>query len=141
VTLTIGKVATIANVSTDTLRYYEREGLVDPAAKGVNGYRLYDEHAVRRIRFIKEAQHCGFTLMEIRALLDLRARDATCCNDVRRVAIEKKLQLEAKIKAMKAMSKTLDHLIVECGNKRRSLDDCPILVALDRGKRVTKSRT
>jgi MerR family Zn(II)-responsive transcriptional regulator of zntA len=140
VTLTIGKVATIANVSTDTLRYYEREGLVEPAAKGVNGYRVYDDNAVRRIRirFIKEAQHCGFTLTEIRTLLDLRTRDATCCNDVRRVALEKKLQLEAKIKAMKAMSKTLDHLIADCGEKSRSLKDCPILAALDRGKQVKK---
>jgi DNA-binding transcriptional MerR regulator len=139
VSLTIGKVATIANVSTDTLRYYEREGLVDPASKGANGYRLYDRDAVRRIRFIKEAQHCGFTLTEIRTLLDLRARDAACCNDVRRVAIEKKLQLEAKIKAMKAMSKTLDHLIVECSTKGRSLDECPILAALERGKRAAKT--
>lgn len=138
--LTIGKVATLVNVSTDTLRYYEREGLVDPASKGTNGYRLYDNDAVRRIRFIKEAQHCGFTLTEIRALLDLRTRDAACCNDVRRLAIEKKLQLEAKIKAMKLMSKTLDHLIVECGKKGRSLDDCPILTALDRGKRVKQTR-
>ncbi len=137
--LTIGKVATIVNVTTDTLRYYEREGLVDPASKGANGYRLYDRDTVRRIRFIKEAQHCGFTLTEIRMLLDLRARDAACCDDVRRVAVEKKLQLEAKIKAMKAMSKTLDHLIVECSKESRSLDDCPILAALEQRKQAKKT--
>lgn len=132
--LTIGKVATLVNVSTDSLRYYEREGLVGPTSKSEGGYRLYDHDAVRRIRFIKQAQHCGFTLTEIRALLALRANNAACCSDVRRLAIEKKLQLETKIKAMKVMSKALDLLIVECGKKKRSLDDCPILAALDRGK-------
>lgn len=134
--LTIGKVAAIVNVSTDTLRYYEREGLIDPTSKSRGGYRLYDQNALQRIRFIKEAQHCGFTLTEIRTLLDLRTSDAACCKDVRRIAIEKKLQLEAKVKAMKSMSETLDHLIAECDTNGRSLDNCPILRALDRGKRA-----
>jgi len=61
VTLTIGKIASLSKVSADTLRYYEREGLISPAGKSEGGYRLYDRDAVRRVRFIKEAQHCGFT--------------------------------------------------------------------------------
>jgi MerR family Zn(II)-responsive transcriptional regulator of zntA len=132
VTLTIGKVASISKVSADSLRYYEREGLISPAAKSNGGYRLYDRDAVRRVRFIKEAQHCGFTLTEIRNLLDLRTSDAACCRDVRRVAIEKKLQLEGKIKAMKSMSKALDRLIAACDKEGRPLDDCPILAALEK---------
>src|SRR5229473_3152329 len=104
VPVTIGKVATLAKVSTDTLRYYEREGLIEPTSKSESGYRLYEPAAVRRIQFIKEAQQCGFTLAEIRALLTLRGSDAACCRDVRRVALEKKLQLEVQIKAMKVMS-------------------------------------
>jgi MerR family Zn(II)-responsive transcriptional regulator of zntA len=131
VTFTIGKIASAVNVSTDTLRYYEREGLIGPACKSTGGYRLYDRDAVRRVRFIKQAQRCGFTLTEIRALLELRASDAACCRDVRRVALEKKLQLEAKIKAMRVMSKTLDHLIATCSNERGPLDDCPILAAFE----------
>ena len=131
-TLTIGKIASAVKVSTDTLRYYEREGLIGPAAKSRGGYRLYDRDAVRRVRFIKQAQHCGFTLTEIRALLDMRARDAACCRDIRRVAVEKKLQLEAKIKAMRTMSKALDHLIATCSNDSGTLDDCPILAAFER---------
>jgi DNA-binding transcriptional MerR regulator len=133
VTLTIGKVASLLHVTSDTLRYYERAGLLDPAAKSRGGYRLYDREALRRVRFIKEAQQCGFTLSEIRALLDLRASDRACCTDVRRVALEKKLQLEAKIKAMKAMSKALDRLIAECTNGSGPLDACPILMAFDKG--------
>jgi MerR family Zn(II)-responsive transcriptional regulator of zntA len=135
VTLTIGKVASLSKVTTDTLRYYEREGLISPAAKSNGGYRLYDRDAVRRVRFIKEAQRCGFTLIEIRNLLALRASNAACCRDVRRVALEKKLELEAKIKAMRGMSKALDYLIAACRNGSRSLDDCPILAALEEGQR------
>lgn len=130
-TLTIGKVAGLSKVSADTLRYYEREGLLRPTAKSRSGYRLYDREAVRRVRFIKEAQQCGFTLTEIRNLLGLRTSNAACCRDVRRVAVERKLQLEAKIKAMRVMSKTLDRLIAACNDERRPLDDCPILTALD----------
>jgi len=132
VTLTIGKIASAAQVSTDTLRYYEREGLIGPTSKSRGGYRLYDRDAVRRVRFIKQAQNCGFTLTEIRVLLDLRAGEAACCGDVRRFSLEKKLQLEAKIKAMRTMSKALDHLIAACSDESRPLDDCPILAAFER---------
>ena len=134
-TLTIGKVASLSKVTADTLRYYEREGLISPAAKSSGGYRLYDNDAVRRIRFIKQAQHCGFTLTEIRDLLTLRASDAACCRDIRRIALEKKLQLAAKVKAMRGMSKALDRLIAACSGGSRPLDDCPILAALEKGQR------
>jgi DNA-binding transcriptional MerR regulator len=131
VSLTIGKVAGLAKVSTDTLRYYEREGLIEPAAKTGGGYRLYERDALRRIRFIKQAQECGFTLTEIRALLTLQSDDAACCRDVRRLAVEKKLQLEVKIKSMKVMSKALTRLIDACSAENRPLADCPILAAFE----------
>ena len=132
VTLTIGQIAGLTDVSPDTLRYYEREGLICPTAKNKAGYRIYDEHSVRRVHFIKKAQRCGFTLTEIRQLLALRASDTARCRDVRRVAVEKKLKLEAKIKALSDMSKALDGLIAECTSENRSLDDCPILAALEK---------
>jgi MerR family Zn(II)-responsive transcriptional regulator of zntA len=130
--LTIGKLAALAETSTDTLRYYEREGLIEPADRTESGYRLYDKDSVRRIYFIKQAQHCGFTLTEIRDLLVLRNRDAACCGDVRTRAIEKKLQLEHKIKAMKSMSKALDHLIADCADEAQPIGECTILAALER---------
>lgn len=129
--LTIGKLAVLAKTSTDTLRYYEREGLIEPADRTGSGYRLYDKDSARRIHFIKQAQHCGFTLTEIRDLLLLRNRDTACCGDVRSRAIEKKLQLEHKIKAMKSMSKALDHLIADCANEARPVGECTILAALE----------
>lgn len=129
---TIGKLASLASVSNDTLRYYEQEGLVEPAGKSPAGYRLYDNDSVRRIRFIKHAQHCGFTLAEIRDLLVLRGREKACCGDVRTRAIEKKLQIETKIRAMKVMSKALDQLIADCAKDRQPVKECTIIAALER---------
>jgi len=129
---TIGKLAALATVSNDTLRYYEQEGLISPTAKSAAGYRLYDQDSVRRIRFIKHAQGCGFTLAEIRELLELRGRDKACCGDVRTRAIEKKLQIENKIRAMKAMSKALDQLIADCANEKQPVKECTIIAAVER---------
>ena len=129
---TIGKLARIADVSSDTLRYYEPEGLIEPAGKSPAGYRLYDQDSARRLRFIKQAQHCGFTLAEIRELLVLRRRDAACCGDVRKRAIEKKRQLESKIRSMRAMSKALDRLIADCVDETQPVDECAILAAFER---------
>lgn len=130
--LTIGKLASLTEVSNDTLRYYEHEGLLEPAGKSPAGYRLYDADSARRIRFIKQAQQCGFTLSEIRDLLVLRSHTATCCGDVRKRAIEKKLQVESKIRAMKAMSKALDQLIAECADEKQPVAACTIIAALER---------
>lgn len=128
---TIGKLALAADISSDTIRYYEKEGLLAPAMKNGAGYRLYNEDAVRRLRFIKQAQHCGFSLAEIRELLTLKNSDAACCKDVRSVAIDKKLQLAHKIKALQTMSQALTELITICNDEARPLDECPILAALE----------
>lgn len=129
---TIGKLASLTNVSNDTLRYYEQEELVEPAGKSAAGYRLYDNESVRRIRFIKQAQQWGFTLAQIRELLAVRENGKARCGDVRKRAIEKKLQIESKIKAMKAMSKALDHLIAECADESQPVRECTIIAALER---------
>lgn len=130
--LTIGKLAAQTELSTNTLRFYEREGLLQPSSKSSAGYRLYGGEAQVRVSFIKHAQHCGFTLTEINELLTLRGKDSACCDDVRRLAIEKKLQLEAKIKAMKVMSAALDLLIADCPDHGRPVGDCPILGAMEK---------
>jgi MerR family Zn(II)-responsive transcriptional regulator of zntA len=130
---TISKMAALAGVSTDTLRYYEKEGLLAPDSKTEAGYRLYDAAMVGRIHFIKDAQQCGFSLSDIRELLTLKSRDSACCDDVRRLAIEKKLQLSAKIATMQRMSRALDQLLAKCTQGSLPLDDCPILAALEDG--------
>lgn len=130
--MTIGKLATLAGTTPNTLRYYEREGLISPPLKGANGYRLYPPDAARRVNFIRQSQQCGFTLSEIRELLMLPQQASACCSDVRKFAIEKKLALEAKIRLMKAMSAELDNLINNCVDDTHPIDDCPILNALNR---------
>ena len=137
---TIGKLASRTGVSNDTLRYYEQAGLVEPAGMSPAGYRLYDKDSARRIHFIKHAQQCGFTLAEIRDLLVLRGRDKACCGDVRSRAIEKKLQIESKIRAMTAMSKALDQLISECADEAQPVNECTIIAALERAHVLTSMR-
>ena len=128
--LTIGKVATLSGTTPDALRFYEREGLIVPS-KGSNGYRRYGDDALHRLNFIKHAQLCGFTLAEIREMLLLRKQDSACCNDMRSLTIEKKLQLEQKIRMLQTMSRALDGLIEACTKDNQPLEECPILAALD----------
>lgn len=135
---TIGKLASLTSVSNDTLRYYEQQGLIEPAGKSSAGYRLYDADSTRRIRFIRHAQNCGFTLAEIRDLLVLRGREKACCGDVRTRAVEKKLQIEGKMRAMKTMSKALDQLIVDCASETQPVNECTIIAALERAAASTK---
>lgn len=128
---TIGKLAAQVPLSIDAIRYYEKAGLLPPAGKTGTGYRLYDESAVRRIRFIKQAQQCGFSLSEIRELLALRKGNGACCHDIRSVAIAKQQQLTDKITSMKAMSRTLSEFIAICDDDTRPVDECPILTSLE----------
>jgi MerR family Zn(II)-responsive transcriptional regulator of zntA len=137
---TIGKLASLSGVSHDALRYYEREGLLTPASKSPAGFRLFDEDSARRIRFIKHAQECGFTLAEIRELLVVRTRDKACCGEVRTRAIEKKLQIENKIRAMRAMSKALDQLIADCADEAQPVKECTIIAALERANLSARGR-
>lgn len=129
--LTVGKVAKSAAVSADTVRFYEKEGLVTPARKSAAGYRLYGQDTVQRLRFIKHAQNCGFSLAEVRELLTLRAAEDACCTDVRSVALHKKLLIEGKIRTLQAMSQALSELIARCDGGQLPVEACPILAALD----------
>lgn len=129
--LTVGRLARQAAVSADTVRFYEKEGLLAPARKSPAGYRLYDRDAVHRLRFIKHAQDCGFSLAEVRELLTLRASGNACCTDVKSVAVHKKLLIEAKIRTLQTMSRALSELIVRCDGGELPLDACAILAALE----------
>ncbi len=129
--MTIGRLARSAGITADAVRYYEKERLLAPAQKSAAGYRLYGQDAARRLRFIKHAQQCAFSLAEIRELLELRAADRSCCKDVRAVAIAKRSQLESKIKALQELSRALGNLIEVCVDDIASLDACPILGALE----------
>jgi len=136
--LTIGKIAELSEISRDTLRYYEEERLLAPTKKSAAGYRLYSNDVLPRIRFIKHAQECGFSLREIRELLALKVKNAACCRDVRTVAVQKMLALETKIRTFQTMSAVLNELIRICNDTSKPLDACPILAALE--NTMTKPR-
>jgi DNA-binding transcriptional MerR regulator len=126
----IGEIAALAQVNVQTLRYYERQGILPPPRRRVSGYRLYDEDSLRRLLFIKRAQELGFTLEEIKELLDLRVRGAGSRAKVRRKAREKLDSVRAKIQALLALEATLDRLIRDCDRKRES-GPCPILEKME----------
>ncbi len=128
---TIGRLADAADTTADTIRFYEREGLLQPAGRTDSSYRLYDQDAVIRLRFIRHAQACGFTLAEVRELLALRQREGACCGEVRTQALEKQRQLAAKIRSLQAMSAALDRLIADCTQAAKPIAACPILAAFD----------
>jgi MerR family copper efflux transcriptional regulator len=128
--LTIGEVAKQARVQIETLRYYERQGLIARPPRSSSNYRVYPPATVRRVRFIKRAQQLGFSLKEITELLALRTEPMAACGDVRARTVIKLNDIEDKIRALQAMQAALVRLIAACGG-HGPLTDCPILEALD----------
>lgn len=129
-TFTTGEVAEQARVNVQTVRYYERRGLIPEPPRTSGGFRQYSPDHVARIRFIKRAQELGFTLDEAHELLQLRATPDADRADVRAVAQEKRDAIQQKIADLQRMRATLDDLIAACEG-HGSTDDCPILHALD----------
>jgi MerR family transcriptional regulator, copper efflux regulator len=128
--LTIGEVAERAKVHLETLRYYERRGLVASPPRSSANYRLYPKDAVRRVRFIKRAQELGFSLNEIKELLSLRAAPEAGCAAVRAHAEAKIRDIDEKISSLTAMKSGLAKLVAECSGEG-PLTDCPILESLE----------
>jgi MerR family copper efflux transcriptional regulator len=129
--LTIGSVAKQAQVNIETLRYYERQGIVPKPPRTRSNYRIYPEDTVRRVRFIKRAQELGFSLKEIKELLSLRATRGTTCLDVRQRATTKIKEIDQKILSLQAIQDVLHKLVQQCDARRGSLSECPILESLD----------
>ncbi len=129
--LTIGSVAQQAGVNIETLRYYERKGVVPKPPRTSSNYRLYSEDTVRRVRFVKRAQELGFSLREIKELLALRATRGAKCQDVRRQALHKIEEIDEKMRTLEAMKGVLRKLVKECASTRAPVSACPILESLD----------
>ena len=128
--LTIGKVAHRAAIGIETIRFYEREGLISDPPRSESGYRHYPEDTVARLRFIKKAKEIGFSLKEIGELLSLKAKRSGNCADVRRRAMDKIEDIDQKIAVLQAMREALTGLVEECSAKGPR-SECPILNALD----------
>ncbi len=123
---TIGALARAADVNVETVRYYARRGLLKLPPKPAGGVRRYPPDAADRLRFIRRAKQLGFTLTEIRELLSINVGR---CQDVRERAVRKRAQIEAQLRDLNALKKTLDQLIVSCRGERQSLP-CPIIATL-----------
>ena len=123
----IGKLAESAGVAIDTVRYYERNGLLQPAGRLASGYRRYGEAELRHLRFIRRAKALGFSLEDIRTLLELSAERSVA--KVKRAAQLKLADIEARIAELERVGAGLRKLIAACPGHGRA-EACPILNAL-----------
>jgi MerR family copper efflux transcriptional regulator len=129
-TLSIGQVASLSGVGVETVRFYEREGLLEEPPRRASGYRQYSEEVVKHIRFIKRSQQLGFSLKEIAELLTLRVDGQTDCSQVKERAAAKLAEVERKIVELQRMRAALLHVASLCtGEGPRS--HCPMLDALE----------
>ena len=124
--LTIGNLAANAGVNVETIRYYERRGLIDQPVKPKSGYRRYDEAILDRILFIKKAQSLGFQLDEIKNLISLANGH---CSEIQSLAEAKLNEVQLKVKDLQRLESVLADLVGQC-KARVNKADCPIIDAL-----------
>ncbi len=125
-----GEVAARAGVNVETLRYYERRGVLAEPERSASGYRTYSAEAVRVVRFVKRAQELGFSLADVQALLELATGGPDSCDAVRTLAARQIADLGGRIAQLVAMREGLRRLVATCDRPRRERD-CPLLHALD----------
>lgn len=129
-TISIGQLAKAAGVGVETVRFYERKGLLDAPARKDFGYRQYGDEAVERLRFIRRAQQVGFTLKEIQDLLGLRDDPDARRADVRDRAAGKIADIDAKVRDLLAMRASLAGLLESCEGDGPA-SGCPIITAFE----------
>jgi DNA-binding transcriptional MerR regulator/copper chaperone CopZ len=113
--ITISRAALLAGVGVETIRFYERRGLIKQPLRPLNsGYRVYDDEVVERIRFIRQAQELGFSLREIAELLALRADPMADCGNIRTQAMSKRDEVDRKIRQLQHIRSALDTVIATC---------------------------
>ena len=128
--LTSSELARQGGINLESVRFYEKQGLLPKPPRTPSGYRKFPAEAVRRVRFIKRAQELGFTLREIKELLALRLEPGTGCADVRRHAEEKLADIGQKMRDLERMKRVLGPLTKACPG-RGDTAACPILESLE----------
>jgi MerR family mercuric resistance operon transcriptional regulator len=131
--MSVGKLAKKAGVNVETVRYYERIGLLPQPQRLESGYRMYTNDDVIRLQFIRHAKELGFTLNEIRELLTLRVDSKCNCDDVRMRAEDKIRDISQKIEHLQRIREVLNQLVSAC-KLRKQTTDCPILEAIEKEK-------
>jgi Hg(II)-responsive transcriptional regulator len=125
-----GQVASQAGVNVETLRYYERRGLLPAPPRESSGYRAYGSEAVRVVRFVKRAQELGFSLDEVEALLDLAGGGPDACDAVQRMTGERIAELDRRIADLQAMRRSLQQLVATC-HRPRNHRECPLICSIE----------
>ncbi len=128
--LNIGEVAKRTGVTVETVRFYEKKGLIAPPARSESGYRQYPPETVKRVRFIQHAKEAGFTLKEIGEILALRRQHGTTCADIKLHATQKIEAVDQKIEDLRRIRQALERLILKCRGRGPSRE-CPILEELE----------
>jgi len=128
----IGEAAKAAGVGVETIRFYERKGLIERPARPAagDGFRTYPQAAIDRIRFIRKAQEIGFSLSEIKELLSLRLDPDADCGEVRARAQTKLDEVNEKVSRLSAIRTALERLIESCPGRGAGLTECSIIEAL-----------
>ena len=133
----IGELSKSTGFQVETLRYYEKEGLLTPVSRTASGYREYDNESLRQLRFIKQAKSVGFSLSEISELLTLRVeRDQHSCGDVKSIAEQKIEKIDLKINELSKMRKALSKITDACCGGVEPATSCTILNSLEEGDKV-----
>jgi MerR family copper efflux transcriptional regulator len=130
--MTIGQLASLCGVGVETIRYYEREGLLEQPARAGSGYRHYPQEIISKLNFIKRAKDLGFTLKEIKELLVLRIAPDTVCPEVKQQAEVKLEAIEQKIKDLQSLKIALSALVLACAENRLTFQ-CPIIEFMGSG--------
>lgn len=130
--LKIGQLAKRTGCSIETLRYYEREGLIPPPARGANGYRYYQLDSVSRVNFILRAKQLGFSLRDIGELLSIQvSKESSTCAEVKDIAEHKLEEIDHKLRELKRMQKALRQISDACCGGPLPAEHCTILQALE----------
>lgn len=129
-TLTIGRLARKAGVGVETVRFYERKGLIEQPLRPQSGYRQYPPDAISRLIFIRRAKELGFSLIEIKELIVLRVVLDSVCESVQAQAEDKLLSIQCKIKELKRIECVLIGLVKACQTNTQSTN-CPIIDSLE----------
>lgn len=125
--LTIGKAAKLSGVNIETIRYYEREGIVPAADRSTNGRRLYDAAAITRLRFIRRCRDLGFAISDVRALLDLSENASKHCDDVRAISERHLSDVRERLSDLQELEAALSELVQTCVDAQ---SECPTLKQL-----------
>jgi MerR family transcriptional regulator, copper efflux regulator len=130
--MTIGQVAKLSGVGVETIRFYEREGLLNKPRRKPSGYRMFDAEVVNRIRFIKSIKELGFSLKEIRELLFLRVDSRSTATEVKKRVDSKIDQIDRRIHDLKKVRNALTQLSRSVG--KRPVSENPLLEALGKSR-------